>query len=188
MRTLLKPMKMIALLFAVLLSAGAAGMAQAEIVFRGMITDNGNPPHPEANVPNVNGPLGNPKNYLNVQTNHNNPANNDITPVNGNVSPQANGVYKGMSVSPVTGCNLPAHRRPNQGTWNGTNTTPGFVIWQFDTDNLPDTLQYHPDPGPNPTHGVISPAAQMTTAAYLAALAGTANDWTPAPAPANNCP
>ncbi|MBK5911555.1 hypothetical protein CCR85_08650 [Rhodothalassium salexigens] len=162
------------------LAGTLAGTAQT--LYRGMVSDGGNPAQPRANpTPQGNQNL---KNYLNVVTDGNYP---DVQVHNGNVNPQNdNHRYQGMSVSPVTGCNLPAHRRP-QGAWGGTSNVGNFRVWRINNNQLPNTLTYHADAGQNPTHGVVSPAQQMTVAAYRQALAGTANNWVLAQPPQGGC-
>jgi hypothetical protein len=103
------------------------------------------------------------------------------------VFPANAGAPQGMSVSPDSGCNLPAHRRPRGAPWNGTNTKPMLRVWQLDTNVLvANQLQYVPDPG-NATHGYLSPAVPMPLQQYRAYVHATAPLWTIVPAPSQPC-
>ena len=50
-------------------------------------------------------------------------------------------------------------------------------IWELDTDDLPDTVAYEPDPGAHPTHGLLEPAWSMTLEDFELALAETRDSW-----------
>ncbi|WP_434447046.1 hypothetical protein [Lentzea sp. E54] len=103
------------------------------------------------------------------------------------VSPTNAGTAQGTSVSPGTGCNLPAHRRPKGPPWNGTNNKPALRVWQLNTAALiPNELQYVADPL-DLTHGFLSPAGQMPLQEYRDYVHSTANLWTIAATPAQAC-
>ena len=78
---------------------------------------------------------------------------------------------EGMSVSPEPPENLPHHRRPPE--FDGTGKDPVFAM---DTDDLPEELEYLPDPK-KPTHGFIRPAYTMTFEHYQRALHETRELW-----------
>ena len=75
---------------------------------------------------------------------------------NGDVGPG-----EGMSVAPE------AHFVP---PWRSKRDP----IWQFETDELPDDLQYTPD---SEQHGLIEPAAPMALDAFREKLAETRQSW-----------
>jgi len=50
-------------------------------------------------------------------------------------------------------------------------------VWAFDTDSLPDALQYRQDAE---DHGLIEPAESMALERYRETLAETREDWVPA--------
>src|SRR5215210_5313626 len=79
----------------------------------------------------------------------------------GSVSPG----QEGMSVSPSPPNNLPVHRRPPK--LGGTGKDP---VFEMDTDNLPEELQYQPDPANPNTHGFIIPAYTMMFEHYQRAI------------------
>lgn len=89
------------------------------------------------------------------------------------VKPDVNGIVssarKGMSVAPEDPMNLPLHHRP--ASLLGTGEKP---VWSHPAPELPSMLQYVET---SDTHGVVSPAAAMTLAAYESALASTRPDW-----------
>jgi hypothetical protein len=78
----------------------------------------------------------------------------------------------GMSVSPDTPLNLPSYRRPPK--YQGDGKDP---VWELDTADLPTAVGYLPDPGPNPTHGVLEPAWSMSLEDFELALAETRDVW-----------
>jgi hypothetical protein len=78
----------------------------------------------------------------------------------------------GMSVSPDAIENLPRHRRPP--SHGGTGLDP---VWMLAKDALPESLAYKPDPGADPTHGLIEPAWRMPLDDYEMLLADTAQYW-----------
>lgn len=67
----------------------------------------------------------------------------------------------GMSVGPTRG-DVPRHRAKRD------------PIWRYDTEALPQTLQYRQD---SPTHGLIEPAVSMPLEAYRELLAETRENW-----------
>ena len=77
-----------------------------------------------------------------------------------------------MSVSPAPPENLPLHRRPPD--FGGTGKDPVFAM---NTDDLPEELQYRPDPAKPNTHGFITPAYTMTFAHYQRAIHETRVLW-----------
>ena len=72
---------------------------------------------------------------------------------------------QGMSVSPSPPENLPFRRRPEE--FGGTGKDP---VFEMDTDELPEELEYLPDPDKPATHGFIRPAYTMTFEHYQRAL------------------
>jgi hypothetical protein len=98
----------------------------------------------------------------------------DIPVENGGVAP----VNGGMSVSPNDPVNLPDFRRPPE--FGGTGKDPVFSI---NSEDLPDSLVYRPDPT-NPTeHGFVEPATEMSFEEYVQALHGTRGNWQLEPPP-----
>jgi hypothetical protein len=79
---------------------------------------------------------------------------------------------QGMSVSPEPPENLPIHRRPEE--FDGTGKDPVFAM---DTHDLPEELEYLPDPKKRDTHGFIRPAYTMTFEHYQRALHETRELW-----------
>jgi hypothetical protein len=79
---------------------------------------------------------------------------------------------QGMSVSPMPPENLPSRRRPPE--FDGTGKDPVFAI---DTDDLPEELEYLPDPKKRATHGFIRPAYTMSFEHYQRALHETRELW-----------
>lgn len=79
---------------------------------------------------------------------------------------------QGMSVSPMPPENLPRHRRPPE--FDGTGKDPMFAM---DTDDLPEELEYLPDPKRRTTHGFIRPAYTMSFEHYQHALHETRELW-----------
>lgn len=67
----------------------------------------------------------------------------------GNVNPAPR---QGMSVSPSPPENLPLRRRPPK--FDGTGKDP---VFEMDTNDLPEELEYQPDPNKPGTHGFITP-------------------------------
>jgi hypothetical protein len=104
------------------------------------------------------------------------------------VDPVHSAAPQGISVASQSGCNLPAHRRPPGEPWNGTGHKK-LVMWQLDTSTLvPDQLAAVAAPlADQPEHAVISPAVQMALATYRGYIAGTAGNWSKAPAPSTHC-
>lgn len=94
----------------------------------------------------------------------------DITPDNaGQVYPNAGG----MSVAPDDPINLHRlHRPPSLG---GSGTKP---VWAIQRSTLPDTLVCRPDTKGPTKHAVIEPAMIMEFDVYVAAIEGTAPNWT----------
>jgi len=80
----------------------------------------------------------------------------------------------GMSVSPLPPDNLPDHRRPPE--FGGTGKD---LIWELETDNLPNGLSYRPDPAAPERHGFIEPSSLMSFEDYQGALRSTRALWTP---------
>lgn len=78
---------------------------------------------------------------------------------------------EGMSVSPWPPENLPSHRRPEE--FGGTGHDP---VFEMDTDDLPEELEYLPDPN-KPAHGFIRPAYTMSFEHYQRALHETRELW-----------
>lgn len=111
----------------------------------------------------------------------------DVQLVGGLVPPTVGGNPQGASVSPGSGCNLPAHRRPKGSPWNGTSNKKDLRVWQLDTSLLtPTELAYAADPA-DTSHGFLSPADAMALATFQGYVQGTANLWTLAPAPSTPC-
>ncbi len=81
-------------------------------------------------------------------------------------------VLEGMSVSPSPPENLPHHRRPPH--FDGTGKDP---VFELDTDDLPEELEYRPDPSNPETHGFITPAYPMTFEHYQRAIHETRGLW-----------
>jgi hypothetical protein len=79
---------------------------------------------------------------------------------------------QGMSVSPWPPENLPLRRRPPE--FDGTGKDPVFAM---DTDDLPEELEYLPDPAKPGTHGFIRPAYTMTFEHYQRVLHATRELW-----------
>lgn len=79
---------------------------------------------------------------------------------------------QGMSVSPWPPENLPRHRRPEE--FDGTSKDTVFAL---DTEELPEELEYLPDPKKRATHGFIRPAYTMTFEHYQRALHETRELW-----------
>ncbi len=79
---------------------------------------------------------------------------------------------QGMSVSPSPPENLPFRRRPEE--FGGTGKDP---VFEMDTDELPEELEYLPDPDKPATHGFIRPAYTMTFEHYQRALHETRELW-----------
>jgi RHS repeat-associated protein len=79
----------------------------------------------------------------------------------------------GMSVSPHSPHNLPEFRRPPE--FNGTGKDP---VWSMESNDLPDGLQYRPDPAKPATHGFIEPAHPMAVDQYQSLIAQTQGQWT----------
>lgn len=50
-------------------------------------------------------------------------------------------------------------------------------LWQIDEEMLGAPLRFRPDPGHDPDHGVIEPAAAMTLTIYRQALHQTQGSW-----------
>jgi hypothetical protein len=106
------------------------------------------------------------------------------------VAPEHDGSPQGMSVSPDSGCRLPAHRRPAGPPWNGTHRSrkgAEFRVWRIDPDVFGDRLTYQPDPAHPRDHGFVSPAEAMPLERYRDLVQGTDGLWTPAPPPAPEC-
>ncbi len=79
---------------------------------------------------------------------------------------------QGMSVSPAPPENLPEWRRPEE--FDGTGKDPVFAM---DPDDLPEELEYLPDPAKPDTHGFIRPAYTMAFEHYQRALHETRELW-----------
>lgn len=79
---------------------------------------------------------------------------------------------EGMSVSPMPPENLPTHRRPQE--FGGSGKDP---VWVLETEDLPEGLEYVPDPVNSDTHGFIAPAYRMTFEHYQQILAETGELW-----------
>jgi len=80
----------------------------------------------------------------------------------------------GASITPGDPMQLPSHRRPSD--HGGTGRDPVFSL---DPANLPDGLQFRPDPN-NPTgHGFLEPSRPMNVDEYQHALARTRSLWEP---------
>jgi hypothetical protein len=80
---------------------------------------------------------------------------------------------KGMSVAPDNPANLPERHRPN---WLPGGRSP-HPLWQIRESQLPDGLQYKPDSGDSPTHGVIQPAYPMTVEKFKLLIERTQPSW-----------
>jgi hypothetical protein len=80
--------------------------------------------------------------------------------------------FGGMSVSPGSPLNLPAHRRPSE--HGGTGKDP---VWELAEDVLPGSLVYRSDDDMPDTHGFVEPASEMTLEDYELALAETRDLW-----------
>lgn len=78
----------------------------------------------------------------------------------------------GMSVSPATPLHLPPYRRPPK--YGGDGKDP---VWKLDTADLPNSVTYRPDEGPEPTHGLLEPAWAMTLEDFELGLAETRDSW-----------
>lgn len=78
----------------------------------------------------------------------------------------------GMSASPPPPENLPSFRRPPE--YGGTGKDP---LWELETDELPETLRYRPDPERPERHGFIEPSRAMGFEEYQAALEDTSGLW-----------
>lgn len=78
----------------------------------------------------------------------------------------------GMSVSPPPPENLPRFRRPPE--FRGIGKDP---VWRLETDGLPGTLRYRPDPEQPERHGFIEPSRAVDFDEYQAALYGTRDLW-----------
>lgn len=79
---------------------------------------------------------------------------------------------QGMSVSPLPPKNLPKRRRPKE--FGGTGKDP---VFEMETDELPEGLEYLPDPQKPTTHGFIRPAYTMTFEYYQILLHSTRELW-----------
>jgi hypothetical protein len=80
----------------------------------------------------------------------------------------------GMSVTPDDVMDLPPFRRPP--SLGGTGKDPA---WAFPEEALGPDLVYRPDPEMN-SHGFVEPARVMLFEDFQAALAATADQWSPA--------
>ena len=75
----------------------------------------------------------------------------------------------GMSVAVDTPMNLPEHRRPPEFGGTGRDS-----VFQYDTDNLPEGLQFRQNTS---THAFIEPDKPMKISVFEELLAGTKPDW-----------
>ena len=87
---------------------------------------------------------------------------------NGSVSPG----QAGMSVSPSPPQNLPSHRRPPELGGTGKD-----LVFEMDTEDLPEELEYRPDRARPDTHGFITPAYTMLFEHYQQAVHSTRALW-----------
>jgi hypothetical protein len=78
----------------------------------------------------------------------------------------------GMSVAPDSPQNLERHRRPAE--HGGYGPDP---VWEIDSDDLPSTLAYRPDPRNVSRHGFVEPIEEMSLNAYQEALATSRGFW-----------
>jgi hypothetical protein len=78
----------------------------------------------------------------------------------------------GMSVAPDAPANLPSHRRPPE--HGGTGKDP---VWEIDTAELEEALDYRADPLQPGAHGFIEPSRRMTLEDHEHALAATREMW-----------
>lgn len=69
---------------------------------------------------------------------------------------------------------LTYRRRPPE--FGGTGKDP---VFEMDTDELPEELEYLPDPNKPATHGFIRPAYTMSFEHYQRALHATRELWQP---------
>lgn len=87
----------------------------------------------------------------------------------GRVEPETGG----MSVAPESPMNLPPHRRPRE--LGGYGPDP---VWQINSEDLPETLRYRPDPRNPSRHGFVEPIEPLNLADYQEALASSRGFWT----------
>lgn len=100
----------------------------------------------------------------------------DITVEEGKVKPASGKKKEGMSTSPDSPKNLPAHRRPPE--WGGTGKDP---VWETTDASLTnDKIRWVQD---SSTHGTVEPTKEMPYAEYKTALEGTQGSWSKATAP-----
>ena len=91
----------------------------------------------------------------------------------GTVSPGSGG----MSVSPDSAWNVPAHRRPR--TYGRGSTGPASDrLYSAGIDAFVGrSLQVRPDPDAPDVHTFVEPAVVVTVAEYEDSLAATRGDW-----------
>lgn len=78
----------------------------------------------------------------------------------------------GMSVAIGEIGHLPRHRRPKEE--GGFGEDP---VWWIDSEDLPDTLKFRPDPRNPSRHGFVEPIERMTLDEYQTALATSRGFW-----------
>ncbi len=107
--------------------------------------------------------VGKTARYLSVRPNVDIPVDED-----GMVDPETGG----MSVSPPPVENLHPLRLPRE--YGGLGKDPVFDI---ETDGLPDTLAYRPDPDNPEGHGFLEPSRRMPFVEYERAVHATRPLW-----------
>ena len=78
----------------------------------------------------------------------------------------------GMSVVPLPVTNLARHRLPRE--LGGTGRDP---VFELDTDELPEELNYRPDPENPEGHGFLEPSRRMSFEEYQQAVYSTRVLW-----------